>query len=518
PEEADETTADEIRSEIRQWFRLQGSRSAAHKRVRVLRFWNDDFPRTATRKVQRTEVVGILEELLEAEREAAAEHADDDGEWAWLDRILGRVADVPSEEIHAGTHLFDDLGFDSLMFVEAAGILEDNHDITLDADQMSGVETNAQLRELIADHGDSTADEQTTDRTSALVKTGPDSAARRAWNAPPFVRKAGKSLLYRAQMAAYDKFYDVEVYGRAHIPHHNPNVLVAANHCSHLDMGVAKYALGDFGRGLRALAAADYFFEDPLRRSYFQNFTNLIPVERSGSLEEALGHADAAIERGETILIFPEGTRSTDGEIHEFQSGLGYLVDEHDVDVLPMYIDGTYEALPKGQTLPSPLKRNLRVYIGGVLEADELRERIAGAEGRDQFAAISDTTRDEILTLRDRAAGVEGEEDPVAPLFSQLSQDFDPDTANGTEISYYFTLGDMSDLKWSVVVDGDKVRIDRGKPEGGRADCVVKTSPAMFKRIVREGYVPSVDEFMSGDIQTNDPELLRDFQQFFGLS
>lgn len=519
PDGASEQEVSEIRDDIRDWFRVQASRIADHKRVQVLRFWNGEFPRTATRKIQRTEVVEILERLLDQQREEARERAaaSDDDQWAWLDVILARLADVPADEIHAETHLYDDLGFDSLMFVEAASILEER-EITLTEDQLAELETNQDLRELVErQRGRAGVQRTPADENTALVPTRDDGVDE--WPVPPVVADAGRELLHRAQTTIYDQLYDVEVYGRAHIPYHDPNVIVAANHCSHLDMGLAKYALGDFGRRLRALAAADYFFDSPARKTYFKNFTNLIPVDRAGSLEEALSEANHAIEAGETILLFPEGTRSTDGKIHEFQPGLGYLVDRHDVDVLPMYIDGTYEAFPKGQPVPSPLKRTLKVYIGEVLDAGELREETAEYSGREQFAAMSDRTRDAVTTLRDRAAGLRPDEDEtLEPLFTQLTDEFEPGTANGTEISYYFTLGDVSDRKWSVIVDGEQCRIRQGKPEGGRADCVVKTSPAMFRKIVREGYVPSVDEFVSGDIKTNDPEALREFQHFFGLS
>jgi len=52
--------------------------------------------------------------------------------------------------------------------------------------------------------------------------------------------------------------------------------MVVANHASHLDMGLIKIALGDQGQKLVALAARDYFFDSPIKRAYFENFTNLI--------------------------------------------------------------------------------------------------------------------------------------------------------------------------------------------------------------------------------------------------
>ena len=512
-EEAGSEAIAEAQDDIREWFRVQGSRTASHKRVRVLRFWYEDFPRTATRKIQRSDVVDLLEEMLEAERAEAEARADDedDSEWAWLHATLARLADTSPDDVHGRTHLYEDLGFDSLMFVELASILE-NRGYRVSAEQLGDLQTVEDMCELL---GDPDADEVDVDaEEGALVETEEATHEQTdAWNVPPWLAGPGKELLGMAQMSAYENLFDVEVRGRSHIPRNNPNIVVVANHCSHLDMGLVKYALGDYGKGIRALAAADYFFGTPGRKTYFQHFTNLVPVERSGSLREALREANRALERGQKLLIFPEGTRSTDGKIHDFQSGLGYLVSTWDVDVLPLYLDGTYEALPKGQSLPSPTQRNLGVQIGSLRRAEDLEAATDAFEGREQFDAISHEVRETVLDLRDQFHRTDEAPD-LAPLFAELTENFDPTDANG-EASYYFSLGDIADQKWSVVVDGEECRVQQGKPDGGRADCVVKTSPDMFHKIVREGYTPSMDEFLSGDIKTNDPDLLRDFQATF---
>ncbi|MFB6264312.1 MAG: AMP-binding protein [Bradymonadaceae bacterium] len=507
PEDADPDEVADLRDDIRDWFQVQASRTASHKRIQVLRFWDGEFPRTATRKIKRNEVVEILEQMLEAERASAKSQADDAGEWQWLDELLGQLAGVPAEDIHAGTHLVDDLGFDSLMLVEMASILDDEgYGVT--AEQLAEVRTNHQLRELLEER----AGESVLQTTASPPDDAGDEAE--ALDVPTPLAEAGKSALYRGQMAAYERLYDVDVQGRSHIPHNDPNVLVVSNHTSHLDMGLVKYALGEFGRGIRALAAADYFFSTPVRRTYFEQFTNLIPVERSGSLEEALSEARTAIEHGETLLIFPEGTRSTDGSIQEFRDGLGYLVATHEIDVLPVCVSGTHRALPKGRSLPSPTERDLGVRIGERLTSDELLEAADAHDGRDRFSAISNRTREEILDLRDRGRSLKSGE--LEPLFEQLDEQFDPEESKD-DVSYYFSLGDVDDHKWSIRVDEGSCRVAQGKPENGLADCVVKTSPDMFRKIVEEGYVPGVEEFMSGDIKTNDPDLLRDFRELFDI-
>jgi len=146
-----------------------------------------------------------------------------------------------------------------------------------------------------------------------------------------------------------------------------------ANHASHLDMGLVKVALGDQGERLAALAARDYFFDTTLKRAYFENFTNLIPMERSGSVRQSLRAAVEALRHGMNLLIFPEGTRSRDGRMARFKATAGYLALQCGVDALPLYIRGTHQALPPGQLLPRAA--DLEVLIGQPIRVDELRRR-----------------------------------------------------------------------------------------------------------------------------------------------
>jgi long-chain acyl-CoA synthetase len=79
------------------------------------------------------------------------------------------------------------------------------------------------------------------------------------------------------------------------------------------------------------------------------------------------------------------------------------------------------------------------------------------------------------------------------------------------------SLGNDELAKWTVRVDGNGCEVRPGKPDGGQADCVLKTSPEIFAKIVRESYVPSPADFMSGAIKSNDVSLLMTFQKVFRL-
>ena len=111
--------------------------------------------------------------------------------------------------------------------------------------------------------------------------------------------------------------------------------------------------LGEQGERLVALAARDYFFDTPLKRAYFENFTNLIPMDRHGSLRESLRLAGEALQQGYQPAHLPRGhALARRASCASSSPTLGYLALTYGVDMLPLYLEGTYEALPKGAHVP----------------------------------------------------------------------------------------------------------------------------------------------------------------------
>jgi long-chain acyl-CoA synthetase len=162
-------------------------------------------------------------------------------------------------------------------------------------------------------------------------------------------------------------------------------------------MGLVKYALGELGRDLATLAAKDYFFDDPLRRAYFENFTNLLPIDRHGSLKKSLRLAAEALRQGQSLLIFPEGTRARDGVMINFKPAIGHLCLNEKVDVLPMYLGGTYEALPVGSTFPKA--RELWVKIGKPLTPEEMMRETEGMPRSKAYRYVAETAERAVRKL-----------------------------------------------------------------------------------------------------------------------
>jgi long-chain acyl-CoA synthetase len=158
-------------------------------------------------------------------------------------------------------------------------------------------------------------------------------------------------------------------------------------------------ALAEAGKDMVVLAAADYFFDTKYKRAVIENFTNLVPMERSGSLRQSLRHARSFLDRGYNALIFPEGTRSLTGEMADFKPVIGYLALHARVGILPIYLVGTHQAMPKGSTVIKG--RRVGARIGRYLSVDALEEMTKGMARAEAYRLIAARVKHDVENLRD---------------------------------------------------------------------------------------------------------------------
>jgi 1-acyl-sn-glycerol-3-phosphate acyltransferase len=151
----------------------------------------------------------------------------------------------------------------------------------------------------------------------------------------------------------------VSVSGTEQLAHDKPYIF-AANHQSQFDIFVLQ---GFLGIDFRWLAKKELFkvpiWGPAMRRAGY------IPVDRSHGREaiKSLAKAAQKIAAGTSVIIFPEGTRSKDGKLHDFKAGAMVLAIKSGVPIVPVAILGTYEILPKGKLLMNPGKVEIRVGI-----------------------------------------------------------------------------------------------------------------------------------------------------------
>lgn len=158
-----------------------------------------------------------------------------------------------------------------------------------------------------------------------------------------------------------------ECEGLENIPSKDP-FIVASNHNSHLDTPVVFHALGERSKNLYTAAARDYFFKNPLFGWFAHATCRAVPFDREGPVTDGLGLALGILKKGHSLIFFPEGGRGRPGEIQPFKSGIGILALAAGVPVVPTYIDGTFESMPKGSKLPK--RRRVTVRFGPPISID----------------------------------------------------------------------------------------------------------------------------------------------------
>lgn len=175
----------------------------------------------------------------------------------------------------------------------------------------------------------------------------------------------------------------LNVVNRRLLPKDGPAV-IAANHNSHLDALVlmSLFPLSDLHR-VRPAAAADYFLATRFRAWFSQKVMGIIPIDRSGQadLDVLFESCRQALDRGEIIILFPEGSRGDPERMGRVRKGIVHLLKgrEH-TDVIPVVMHGLGRALPRGEALFVPF--NCDVVVGSPLRvqgtAAEFVKQLAG--------------------------------------------------------------------------------------------------------------------------------------------
>jgi 1-acyl-sn-glycerol-3-phosphate acyltransferase len=186
----------------------------------------------------------------------------------------------------------------------------------------------------------------------------------------------GASLRHYVWRIVVSRFGGLTVIGRWR---HVGGCILVANHSSHADTAALLAALPPSAKPV-FVAAADYWFDVPVRRFVLTSLAGGLPVRRSGGSAYAalVAAVKPALTAGRTVVIYPEGTRSTDGHIGEFRSGALHLAKECGVPIVPVALLGTADVLPKGGRLTSS---PMEIRIGepmhpNDLTAQELRREV----------------------------------------------------------------------------------------------------------------------------------------------
>jgi len=193
-------------------------------------------------------------------------------------------------------------------------------------------------------------------------------------------------LFFRAAFALYFRW---RVFNADRVPLAGP-VILASNHASFIDPPLV-------GAGVRRqinYLARDSIFRFPILAAILRSW-DVVPVDRDGGTGRGLKEFLTRLEQGGAIILFPEGTRSRDGELTAARSGIGLIVIKSRAPVVPARVFGTHEAFGPGRRIPRP--RRVMVKYGQPLEFEALRAEAAVCS-KQRVKEIYQQVADEIMS------------------------------------------------------------------------------------------------------------------------
>lgn len=195
-------------------------------------------------------------------------------------------------------------------------------------------------------------------------------------------------------------FFRVRVHHPKRVPAEGP-VLIAANHQSFLDPPL----VGSFvkQRPFAFIAKAGLFKFKPF--GWFISALNSIPIKEDKGDMGAIKTAIEALGKGHAILIFPEGSRSEDGAMHEFKRGIALLVKKASCPVVPVAVEGCFDAWPIHNRIPSIWSCPVEVMYGDPIPVAELMKD-GPDKALERLATIIDGMRMQLRqNIRERTNG-----------------------------------------------------------------------------------------------------------------
>lgn len=376
----------------------------AYKRITAVSFLKEPLPRTRLGKIQRHRVAAMLESGQQPRRERPVLSEADQALWGT--QVAGAVLSalrrlLPSrKEINLDDHLDMDLGLDSLQRVELLAALEGR--VGFLPDSLAGEVIT--VRDMI--------EKLRTLELGALEGPEGDRPWREILAAAPLPARADGLLAFpswlhrlvtKLSRAALVRILRIgcglTVKGQEHLPDHGP-FLLAANHVSYADAFVVLAAV-PHQVFLRLFTLGwEGYFQGPFR-ARVARIGHVIPVGTKTPLVTVLRTSAAVLRQGNGLLVFPEGERSVDGRLHPFKKGIGVLACELGVPVIPVWIEGTYEAWPADARYPR--FHRLGIRFGGSVSITSQMVAQWRRGGSDPHEAAARFIREAVEHLRPEA-------------------------------------------------------------------------------------------------------------------
>jgi long-chain acyl-CoA synthetase len=354
---------------------------AEFQRMRMWVEWPQrDFPRTNTQKPRRNLIADFAaKEILWPGGKVASTSESPVAE------LIGRITGRSVAGLEASAALDSDLGLSSLDRVELISALEDRYQIDLSETRFSAARTVGDVEKMLRGEARPRAEYH----YPRWVLRWPVTWVR--WVAYYLLMRPAVILLGWPRIE-----------GRENLRGWSGPLLVVCNHITDVDVGFVQTALPARLRNHIATAAGGESLEAlhtpaPSRGWFLRiydrvqwvlgvSLLNLFPLPREAGFRQSFAYAGEAVDRGYSVLVFPEGHHTVDGKMNPFRAGVGLLANNLGIPVLPMRIVGLFEVKRAGRKFAPPGKIGVRIgkpitFAAGSDAAQIARELQNAVEG-----------------------------------------------------------------------------------------------------------------------------------------
>lgn len=387
------------------------------KRILSYDIWQEDLPRTTTRKLKRFEIRGRVQQQsgdsMADGQSLSAQRAFSEEDRLWLanpavQRALGviRQASKKKEDIHPDDNLELDLGLDSMERVELVVALQGTLGANVEDSELANVYSVRELVEVLLQHLDSSHNgsgvgggwqailDSELDLPEVRETLAPSPAATLFWFVAARVARWLAQIVYRVHVTGLEK-----------VPQDRPFIL-APNHQSFIDapMLMSYFPYRVF-RKMFYVGTSELFGAGIRRR--ISKTLKLVPVDPDANLVPAMKAGAYGLRAGDVLVLYPEGERSIDGIPKAFKKGAAILATHLQVPIVPVAVDGFEKAWGRGRGVR--LFQRLKICIGAPIEPPA-----AANASEKTYAKLTAELRDRVVEMWQNVRGQQPAEREMA--------------------------------------------------------------------------------------------------------
>ena len=392
-------------------FDIEGlsAKIASTKRIGSYEIWQEDLPRTTTRKLKRFEIEKKVRanQGKSSDADISTEQPLTAEDEAWLERpevqralpILREASTTHPETIRPKDNLELDLGLDSMQRVELLVALEKELGGDVEESRLSEIYS---VRDLVDAVLESAASGKSVTRTEfagwkAVLAEDPTDPEVLALARPkPFAEVFWFGVSRIAQMIAYDRFH-LKVEGLEKLPEKGSYIL-SSNHQSFLDpLILGSVVPWKVFERLFSVGTSEIFGSGFMRR--LAGWLRVIVLDPDANLLPAMRAGAFGLRHGRVLMLYPEGERSIDGKPRIFKKGAAILSIHMQVPIVPVAIEGFHDAWPRGKSFqgfkPMKMKFGDPIYPPPESEASEAAYEKLTAEVKARIVGMWEELRKE---------------------------------------------------------------------------------------------------------------------------